>query len=311
MAHKDFYNVLGLNDSASQNDIKKIYRELAKKYHPDTNPGNVESEKKFKEISEAYDILKDPEKRRKYDQLRKYGYTPRNDDWFTYPQQQHYEQKSHTWPFDHSGVASGNNFSFSEILKEIFGIENIERNFSKINKQPKVKKTPSANILIGFSEAATGTTKFLKISSKINCTHCVGSGSLYGVSCSNCNGSGKIKSFKKIKIKIPAGIEDGHKLRLSGLSLNSNNNGELSELIVQVNIKPHKFFSRLGNDIYCEVPLETDLLKNGAKIRVSTISGKKINVNIPSGTTKGALIRLPKLGICINGVTGDQILKII
>lgn len=311
MAHKDFYNVLGLNDNASQNDIKKVYRELAKKYHPDANPDNVESEKKFKEISEAYDVLKDPEKRKKYDQLRRYGYSPGNDEWFTAYQHKVYERRNDTWPFDNSGVSSNNNFSFSEILKEIFGLENFEKHYSTINQQPNVKKTPTASILISLSEAVLGTTRFLKISAKNKCNNCMGTGIQYGRVCSDCNGIGKSKVFKKIKIKIPAGIDDGHKLRLSGLPLNSNDNGSLSDLIVTVDIKPHKFFSRHGNDIYCQVPLDSNLLKNGAKIRVSTISGKKINVNIPPGTTKGALIRIPKLGISTNGTIGDQILKII
>jgi len=310
MQRKDYYHILGINENASQQEIKRVYRELAKKYHPDANPGNVEAEKNFKEISEAYDVLKDPEKRKKYDHLKKFGYTSRNEGWFSFDPHS-YQRQGTSWPFEKTGFGTSAHFSFGDILKEIFGFDNLEKNFSAANDKPRTIKTLKANVVISFHEAIAGTTKYLRISTNKQCGLCHSAGYKDGALCPNCNGKGKVRDFKKLKIKIPPGIEDGHKLRLSGIPLNTNKSDNVSDLLVKVGVKPHKFFSRRGNDIYCEVPLDQKLLKRGAKLRISTIMGKKINVQIPAGTTKGTLIRLPNLGIRKNGTQGDQYVKVI
>lgn len=310
MQQKDYYHILGVSDSASPQEIKRAYRELAKKFHPETNSGNVEAERKFKEISEAYDILKSSEKRRKYDQLKKYGYVAGQNDWFASHHRSGYGQQA-GWPFERSEFSSNGHFSFGDILKEIFGIDHAQKASMHRNGQTTRPKIHTAEISINFNESLAGTEKYLQISTNKKCDFCKGAGYQSGRDCPVCQTSGKIRDFKKIKIKIPAGVEDGHKLKLSRIPIETSQNGMASDLIVSIRVKPHKFFSRQGNDIFCEVPLEDAQLQKGARIRVSTITGKKIDLYIKPGTEKGTTIRLARMGITANGVEGDQYIKVV
>ncbi|MDQ7065808.1 MAG: J domain-containing protein [candidate division KSB1 bacterium] len=318
MEVKDFYNILGVSENATQEEIKRAYRELAKKYHPDANPGNKEAEEKFKDISEAYDVLSNPEKRQKYDQLRKYGKAG-SGTWFSFDPNEFRRHAGTTgWPFEEFTFTSepGGSFSFAEILREIFGFDDIIRGYrspgSRV-RQRTVRREPesAAEIEISFEEAIRGTERMLELHTTDPCSRCHGTGHLGGMICSACHGTGRIRHRRKIRVKIPAGIEDGHKLKLRGMGAGTGFGMQPSDLYVTVRVKPHKFFERKGKDIYCQVPVDSEKLKKGVKIRVATVSGKRVELKIPPGTKKGTVFRIPGMGVSVNGEVGDQYVKIV
>ncbi len=313
MEVKDFYNILGVSENASQEEIKRAYRELAKKYHPDANPGNKEAENKFKDISEAYEVLSNPEKRKKYDQLRKYGSTS-GGEWFSFdPSDIRWRKAAGGSPFEEFNFTGGSGFSFAEILREIFGFDDIIRGPKPRTRFHSQRPEPqtTAEITISFDEAIKGTEKIVELQTTEVCPRCHGTGHIGGMICSNCQGSGRIRHKRKIKIKLPAGIENGHKLRLRGMGTRQYPGGPPGDLYIKVNVQPHKFFKQKGKDIYCEIPIDDKKLKSGIKIRVMTIHGKRVELKIPPGTEKGTLFRIPKMGISKNGQVGDQFVKIV
>ena len=319
MEVKDFYNILGVSENASQEEIKRAYRELAKKYHPDANPGNKEAENKFKDISEAYEVLSNPEKRKKYDQLRKFGRRG-TGDWFSFdPSEFGRWERREGWPFEEFAFSSGSTFSIAELLKEIFGFDDIIRGYrapktrSKSQSTREQQPTPKsvAEITITFDEAVKGTERLLELQTSDPCMQCHGTGFLGRMACPACDGQGRVRHRRKIKVKLPPGIEDGHKLRLRGMGSGLGPGYQPSDLYVTVRVQPHKFFKRKGLDIHCEVPVGEEQLKRGLKIRVMTIHGKRVELKIPPGTKKGTVFRIPNMGISKNGAVGDQYVKVI
>lgn len=308
MEVKDFYRILGVSETASANEIKRAYRDLAKRYHPDANPDDAEAESRFKNISEAYDVLKDGEKRRKYDQLRRYGHVSGNSDWFSFDPYA-YRRQNGTSSFDGYQFSAG--FKFTDMLKEIFGFDDMVRGYPNQNRQPKAKAQAVAELTISFEEAILGTNKLIQISNYISCEVCFGAGYTRGAKCHACQGAGRVKMQKKIRIKIPPGVEDSHRMLLRGITGNGDSHHRSNDLYVTVKVTPHKFFKRIGQDLLCEVPLDDEQLRRGSRIRVSTIDGRKVDIRIPPGTPKGALLRLPGLGVQDNENTGDQLIKII
>ncbi len=314
MEVKDYYHILGVSENAGADEIKKAYRVLAKKYHPDANNQDAAAEAKFKDISEAYAVLSDPEKRQKYDQLRRFGNTqPGGGDWFSFDPST-FRRSGPGAPFEEFGFSQGGGgISISDLLKELFGFEGMARDHggaTRSRTQPQRRPQQTAEIFISLEDAARGTTKLVEITSTRKCGRCHGSGNVLGQVCPTCQGTGKIKARKKIKLKIPAGVEDGHKMVLRGMGSDTSGKGN-NDLYVIVRIKPHKFFKRRGNDIHCEVPVDEDVLKKGARIRVKTIDGKKVEVTIPPNTEKGKVFRLPGLGVKKNGSAGAQYVKVV
>lgn len=309
MEFKDYYKILGLSSSASQDEIKRAYRELAKQNHPDANRGNVAAEARFKDISEAYSVLSNPEKRRKYDELRKYGGAG-GGDWF------HIDPFASTgrepWSFEGRGfTASGSGFSFSEILKEMFGFDDSVRDHTPTPRNTPRKQKYSAEVHISFDEAIHGTEKLLELKLQSPCPRCRGAGMLGFERCNVCGGQGKSQQRRRIKIKIPPGIEDGHVLKLRNVGFRGGRNGQAADVYVTTRISPHRFFQRRGLDIHCTIPVEEDKLRRGLRVRVQTIRGSKVDLRIPPHTKKGTVFRLPKFGLSKNGITGDQYVKII
>lgn len=316
MEVKDFYNILGVSENATQEEIKRAYRELAKKYHPDANPGNKEAEEKFKDISEAYEVLSNPEKRQKYDQLRKYGHRTGSGEWFTFdPSEFQRRGRWEGWPFEEFGFTGGSAFSFADILKEIFGFDDIIRGYRSPRTQPRRSpyRAPesAAEITISFEEAVRGTERMLELQTTDPCPRCHGMGLLGRSRCSNCGGTGRIRHRRKIRVKLPPGIEDGHKLRLRGMGSGGAVGGQPGDLYITVRVQPHKFFRRQGLDIYCDVPVSDENLKKGVKIRVLTVHGNKVELKIPAGTKKGTVFRIPNMGISKNGSVGDQYVRVV
>ncbi len=338
MAEKrDYYEVLGVNRNATLEELKKAYRDLALKYHPDRNPGNKEAEEKFKEITEAYEVLSDPQKRATYDQFGHAGFGPQGFDWRQ----------------DFSRVRSDVDFSdifgdvFSDFFSSIFGGPGGR-------SSTKTRRAKGADLeyrlVITLRESATGTEKTLNFTRRDTCPVCNGTGSKSGKGrsvcptcrgtgqvvsqqgfftfaqtcarcqgegtvitqpCSNCWGQGHVKVQHRIQVKIPAGIESGTSLRLKGEGDAGPSGSPRGDLYVTVFVQQDPFFKRDGYDVLCEVPVTMTQALLGDEIEVPTLTGK-VKMRIPPGTQNGTLLRLRHLGFPRLGGhgQGDQIVKI-
>ncbi len=329
MAKKDYYEILGISRDADIKDIKKAYRKLALKYHPDRNPGSKEAEEKFKEAAEAYSVLSDREKRRRYDQ------------------------------FGHEGVGAGafTGFDpdifadFSDILGDFFGFESFFGRSSRRRRSAAQRGNDLRyNLEISFEEAVRGTQKRIQIpitktcsscggsganspsdiedcrycggtgqikysqgffSIGRTCSRCGGSGKTINVPCKTCYGQGRVKGEKDLQVKIPAGVDSGSRLRLQGEGEGGIRGGSSGDLYVFIYVREHPFFKREGNDIICEIPLTFSQAALGTEISVPTINGVK-KLKIPAGTQSESMIRLKGLGAPdLNGYSrGDQYIRV-
>ncbi|HOK55933.1 MAG TPA: molecular chaperone DnaJ [bacterium] len=332
---KDYYEVLGVSKDASIDEIKKAYRDLALKYHPDRNPGNKEAEEKFKEITEAYEVLSDPEKRKIYDTYGHAGFGPTGFDWTQ----------------DFSRVRMDFSDIFGDIFSDFFG-DIFGSDFA--SKTTQKRKTRGSDleyrIYITLKEAATGTEKYINVSrfdecsvcngtgsktkkGKVTCPTCQGRGQVIKSSgfitiaqtcpkcrgegeilsdpCPNCRGTGRIRNMHKILVKIPAGIESGMSLRLKGQGDIGLNKGERGDLYVTVFIEKDPLFERKEENIYLEVPITVTQAVLGDEIEVPTLAGKA-KLKIPPGTQNGEILRLRNMGMPkLNGHgKGDMFVKI-
>ena len=317
---RDYYEVLGVSKNASDADLKKAYRVLAKKYHPDTNPGDEEAEAKFKEASEAYAVLSDAEKRRQYDQ---FGHAA----------------------FDQSGGGAGG-FDFSnmgdmgDIFGDIFGdLFGGGRSRRAANNGPMKGANLRTSVRITFEEAVFGTDKELELTLKDECTTCHGSGakpgtspvtctkcggkgqvvftqqSLFGMvrnvqtcpdcrgtgkivkeKCMDCYGSGYISKKKKIQVSIPAGIDDGQSIRIRDKGEPGTNGGPRGDLLVEVNVSRHPIFQRQDYDIFSTAPISFAQAALGGDVRISTVDGDVL-YNVKPGTQTDTKVRLRGKGV--------------
>jgi molecular chaperone DnaJ len=312
MRVKDFYNILGVSEKANADEIKKAYRQLAKKYHPDANPGDKSAEERFKEINEAYDVLGDAKKRNKYDQLRIYGHSANGSDWFQFDPE---ILRQHGWAPGAGGFGGfqapgaqvfGHGFAFSDILRELFGIDGVVNDFS-----PQYgPRNLTGEIKISFMEAITGTERTVSVKQRKSCQTCSGMGKERFAVCSHCHGSGTVTTRRKIRVRIPAGVDNGHKLRIPGMGSNSGYGGQ-GDLIINVHVETDNAFKRQGKDIYYEISLGENDLEAGARVQIPTVDGRKVELNVPSGTKRGTLLRLKNLGVRVNGQQGDQYVRIV
>ena len=286
----DPYKLLGVDKNADANAIKSAYRKLARKYHPDVNPGDQAAENKFKEISESYDILSDPVKKQEYDNL--------GGDAF-------YEKAFGGTGYQRPDFSQGG-FSFEDIFGELFGGSQgapkghrspFERGFS-----PKPQKGANVNfkLTISLAEVASGTETKLVVNTPHPCPQCQGQGVLSsggGVrNCPRCAGKGTVGQPQNLKVKIPAGIKEGQKIRLSGKGSPGENGGEAGDVLVEVTIKPDSVFTRKGNDLYADVPVGLyDALLGGA-VQVNTLTSRA-QLKVPGGTQNGAKMRLKGQGM--------------
>lgn len=326
MGKRDYYEVLGISRVASDEEIKKSYRKLAMKYHPDRNPGDKEAEEAFKDAAEAYEVLRDPQKRQMYDQ------------------------------FGHEGL-KGTGFrgfsgfedifsSFGDIFEDFFGF-GTRRGRTAARKGADLRY----DLELSFIDAAFGKETAIEVPRSIQCDTCMGKGTKPGTypvncpgcqgrgqvtrsqgffsisttcphchgegriitdPCGDCRGTGRVKRKKKVSVKIPGGVEDGSRLRLRGEGEEGEMGGVPGDLYVVLHIEPHPFFEREGSDIICQVPISFTQAALGAEIEIPTLEGMK-KINVPRGTQSGHILHLKGQGTYrLRGMgRGDQIVQII
>ena len=322
MTKRDYYEVLGVNRNANADEIKKAYRKNALKYHPDRNSGDSTAETKFKELTEAYEILKNPSKKNTYDQ---FGHDGLNNSGFG---------TGGSSPFGSGGFSNGD--IFGDLFGNFFG-----QSSGNGRSQTRAQKGRDleANITVDFEDIAFGTEKEIKVPNYDLCSSCTGTGvkdgkqletcptcqgrgevqtrqGFFTVSrtCSTCSGAGSVnknpcrqcsgtgykKINKKIKINIPAGIETGQTLKLTGKGQPGKNGGRYGDMYLHITVREHDFFERDDVDIYCEVPITFAQAVLGSEIEVPTLEGI-VKMKIPAGTQSGKKFRLASRGIYRHG----------
>lgn len=335
MAEKrDYYEVLGLNKSASDDEIKKSYRKLAKKYHPDMNPGDKQAEENFKEVNEAYAVLSDPEKKSKYDQFGHSAFDP-------------------SMGGGGFGGAGFGGFDFGDIFGSMFG-GGFGSSSSSRRNGPMRGDDLQYRLTITFEEAAFGCKKDISYGRVEKCSECGGNGAAKGTSpetcptcggrgqisvsqrtpfgvfqstqtcdncrgtgkivktpCKNCNAKGYVKIQKKLTVTIPAGIDNGETMRVSGQGNDGRNGGQAGDLYITVGVRPHQVFERNGTTLLCEVPLTFVEATLGAEIDVPTLTGS-VKYNIPEGTQTGTrfTVRGEGLPSVRTGKKGDLVFEV-
>ncbi|MBK6975356.1 MAG: molecular chaperone DnaJ [Sterolibacteriaceae bacterium] len=313
MAKRDFYEVLGVNRDASDDEIKKAYRKLAMKHHPDRNPDHPKAEEQFKEVKEAYEILSDGQKRQAYDQFGHAGVDPQ------------------------AGMGAGGagmgGFAdaFSDIFGDIFGGGRAGGGRSTVYRGADLRY----NLEVSLEEAARGTDTRIRIPAMEECETCHGSGAKPGTQpkscptcggagqvrmqqgffsiqqtcpkchgtgriipepCPGCHGAGRVKQQKTLQVKIPAGVDEGDRIRLAGEGEHGVNGGPAGDLFVQIHIKPHSVFQRDHNDLHCEMPVGFSTAALGGEIEIPTLDGAA-KIKIPAETQSGKVFRLRGKGI--------------
>jgi molecular chaperone DnaJ len=311
MTKRDYYEILGVPPNADDGEIKKAYRQLALKYHPDRNPGNKEAEERFKEASEAYEVIRDPEKRSLYD---RFGHEGLRGTGF-------------------SGFSGFEDIfsSFSDIFEDFFGFGTGRRRATA----PKKGADLRYDLTISFMDTVLGKEKEIEIERfevcgtckatgiqpgtkketcaacrgsgqvihsqgfftlRTTCSRCRGQGFFIPHPCENCRGTGKVKKPKKIPLKIPAGVDTGSRLRVSGEGMEGERGGRPGDLYVVLNVEPHPFFERQGDDVLCQIPISFPQAALGAEMEIPTLNGSK-KLTIPPGTQSGEVFTLRSLGI--------------
>ena len=330
MAKRDYYEVLGVNRDASEADLKKAYRRLAMKYHPDRNPDDADAEEKFKEASEAYEILTDPEKREAYDRFGHAGVDPSQG----------------------GGPGFGFEGNFSDIFGDVFGdifgggrgggrgANGVSRGADlRYNMQLDLEQAVGGDtievripVLAGCEDcdgsgAAPGTTPTtcpecqgagqIRVSQGFfslqqTCPRCRGQGRIVTDPCRSCGGAGRAEKRKTLSVKIPAGVDTGDRIRLSGEGEAGMNGGPPGDLYVQIEVRDHPIFVREGRNLYCEVPISIPDAALGGELEVPTLDGR-VKLKIPPETQTGKVFRLRGKGVTQvrGGGVGDLLCKVV
>ncbi|MGC4937215.1 molecular chaperone DnaJ [Kribbella sp. DT2] len=346
---KDFYKVLGVSKTAEADEIKKSYRKLARKYHPDSNAGDASAEAKFKEVSEAYDVVGDAKKRKEYDEARRlFG-----SGGFRMPgsggaQGGGFGGFDVNDLFNRGGATTGTaTGGLGDILGGMFGGGG--RTTTTTPARPRRGADIETEATIEFGEAVNGVTVALRMTSDEPCKTCRGTGAKYGTvpkvclkcegtgmqtsvqggvfamtepcteckgrglvvdqPCETCHGSGRGQSSKTMQVRIPAGVQDGQRIRLKGKGAAGERGGPAGDLYVTVHVTPHRIFGRQGEHLTLAVPVSFTEAALGAEIKVPTLDGLPVTVRIPAGTANGSKLRVRGKGSARrDGTKGDLLL---
>jgi len=290
---KDLYAVLGVSKTATTGEIKKVYRRLARKFHPDVNPGDKSAESRFKEISQAADILLDSEKRKLYDRYGEAAFASGFDAKKAADAERFAEgfrgSSGGRAPFDFEAFTSGRGGRFGfEAFEELFGSS---RGAQARAVEPHPGETIQVEITIPFAGALKGTTVMVPLRLRTRCHRCGGGGNVNRSVCDLCRGSGETIDSQKVKVRIPEGVDEGSRVRVAGKGASSTTGGGPGDLFVLVHVESHPYFQRKGDDILTEVPITVREAYLGAEIEVPTIQGP-VRAKIPAGTVGGQKFRL-------------------
>ncbi|MEU8250941.1 molecular chaperone DnaJ [Nonomuraea sp. NPDC048916] len=344
---KDYYAVLGVPKTATADEIKKAYRKLARQYHPDTNQGDSAKETKFKEVSEAYDILSDSKRRKEYDEARTLfgsgvgGQRPGGGG----------------FPFDFGDLFGGTagqqgGHGAGERIGDLFGglFNRGGSTRTTSSTRPRRGQDVESEVTLTFTEAVEGSTVSLRLTSSAACTACSGTGAKAGTTprvcptcegtgaasrnlgnfafsepcrdckgrgllvddpCPVCEGNGRAKSTRTIQARIPAGVADGQRVKLKGKGAPGENGGPAGDLYIQTHVKPHAVFGRMGDNLTIVVPVTFTEAALGAEIRVPTLKGMPVTLRIPAGTPNGRTFRVRGRGVARkDGTKGDLLASV-
>ncbi len=288
---KDYYKILGIQETASDKEIKEAYRRLAKKYHPDKTRGNKKDEDRFKDISEAYSVLSNPERRKKYDQMRHMG-TYQSGDASGFDFESMFGGGNHgSWKRSSSG------FDFGSIFGDMFAGFGGQHT----NRRDHVRRgqNTTAELTVPFDVAAKGGKQIITLNQQQPCDQCQGKGLdlSTGQTCTACGGRGAQSRSKKISVTIPPGTEEGDKIRLKNLGHPGVGGGANGDLTVTIHVADHPVFRRKGLDLYVDRNINMVQAALGARISVKTYDGKTVNVTVPEGTQNGRQLRLSGMGL--------------
>jgi molecular chaperone DnaJ len=342
-AKQDYYELLGVPRKASAKEIRTAFRKLARKYHPDLNPGDKASEEKFKQLQEAYDVLSDTKKRQMYDQYGFYSENVPTGDYGPGPASGGENVNFDFGGFDFGGPQGGGS-SFRDLFGQFFGGR---RGGVAAEPEHEPGGDLEYQIEISFWDAVRGAVKKLQITRMDTCENCHGTGAVgkpqtcptcngtgsiqqtagkmrFNVPCTHCGGTGKlrtpcpvcggegrIRKTETIDVRIPAGVANGGRVRVPGKGNAGTMGASTGDLYLRVVVRPHEFFERKGNDLYTRVPVTVSEAALGAKIEVPTIDGRSL-VRIPPATNSGRTLRLKEKGVPHgkNGARGDQYVEI-
>ncbi|HXF50734.1 MAG TPA: J domain-containing protein [Dehalococcoidia bacterium] len=279
---RDYYEILGVPRNASDKEIRQAYRRLARKYHPDVNPGDKAAEEKFKEINAAYEVLSDPEKRRKYD---KYG-----DRWQYADQIEEMQRRAGA-----RGFRFGEGAPFEFDLGDLgdLGLGSIFDLFRRGRRARPADLTYSVEVTL--QEAYTGTTRLLQITAQEPCATCGGAGEIAGALCHVCQGAGVLERTRRLEVKIPPGVRDGSRVRIAGEG-QAGADGRRGDLYLLVSVRPDPRFTRKGDDLEQTVSVPFTDLVLGGEVQVPTVTGR-VALKIPPLTQNGRVFRLRGLGM--------------
>ena len=288
---KNYYEALGVKKSASQKQIKAAFRRLARKLHPDLNPGDAAAESQFKEINAAHDVLGDEEKRAKYD---RYG-----ENW----QQAEAFEKARTEYASQGGGAQSFSFDINDLLRRSGGHSGgggfgdiLGNLFRSGSRGPTRGQNVEFVTEITLEEAFQGTTRTLNLQGEQRCGTCGGAGQIAGAVCHECQGAGGVARPKRIEVKIPAGAHDGTRVRIAGEG-SAGMGGTRGDLIVVTKVRPHGAFERKGDDLTRDVSVPVEDAVLGGEVEIETLAGKRIAVKVPAMTQNGKQIKLKGLGM--------------
>jgi molecular chaperone DnaJ len=340
MAKRDFYDVLGVPKSSDEKALKTAYRNLAKKLHPDANHGSKETDAKFKELNEAYDVLKDPQKKAAYD---RFGH-------------QAFENGGGQRPgAGGAGFGPEFNSSMSDIFEDLFGdMMGGQRGGQRTKRGASAAQRGSDlryNLEVNLTEAFSGKAAQIRVPSSVSCETCKGSGAKPGTQpstcrtcggagavrsqsgfftveracpscqgrgqvitdpCTICHGQGRTQKERNLSVNIPAGVEDGTRIRLAGEGEAGQRGGPTGDLYIFISLRAHEFFQRDGADLFCKVPISMAIAAMGGEIEVPTIDGKKARVSIPEGAQNGKQFRLKGKGMPVlrSSQSGDMYIQV-